>query len=188
MDTKLLIINIATKLFQQKGYIGVGLNEILKECGISKGSLYHHFPNGKEELLMACLHSLNEAITGDIKEIFEGHSTTKEATNAMIEKLIVNFEAEGTLSGYTFSSIVSEMASLSDSVRKACTKLYSEIQTIYFHKLVADGFTNEEASSIALMITASIEGAMLLCLMQKTMEPLQVVSQLLPQILETRRS
>ncbi|MEK4487238.1 TetR family transcriptional regulator [Psychrobacillus sp. FSL H8-0484] len=39
MDTKSLIINIVTSLFQQKGYKGVGLNEILKACNVSKGSL-----------------------------------------------------------------------------------------------------------------------------------------------------
>ena len=70
MDTKSLIIDIATTLFQQKGYMGVGLNEILKACNISKGSLYHHFPNGKEELLIACLHSLNEAITNGYRRNF----------------------------------------------------------------------------------------------------------------------
>ena len=90
MDTKSLIIDIATSLFQQKGYIGVGLNEILKACNISKGSLYHHFPNGKEELLIACLQSLNEVITKDVEDIFERYSTTQEATRAMIEKLIFN--------------------------------------------------------------------------------------------------
>ena len=125
MDTKSLIIEVATKLFQQKGYKGVGLNEIIKACNISKGSLYHHFPNGKEELLIACLQSLNEEITKDIVEIFDRYPTTQEATNAMISKLIDNFETEGTLTGYTFSSIVSEMASLSDPVRNACAQLYS---------------------------------------------------------------
>ena len=80
MDTKSLIIDIATRLFQQKGYMGVGLNEILKACNISKGALYHHFPNGKEELLIACLKSMNEAITTDIEEIFKRYPTTQEAT------------------------------------------------------------------------------------------------------------
>jgi len=187
MDTKSLIIDVATKLFQQKGYKGVGLNEILKTCNISKGSLYHHFPNGKEELLIACLQSLNEEIMKDIVEMFNRYPTTEEATNVMITKLIDNFETEGTLTGYTFSSMVSEMASLSDSVRNACAKLYSEIQTIYFHKLVADGFSNDEASSNALMMTASIEGGMLLCLTQKASEPLQVIAKVLPPILKTRR-
>lgn len=52
---------------------------------------------------------------------------------------------------------------------------------------MADGFSIDEASSISLMMTASIEGAMLLCLTQKATEPLQVISQVLPQILKTRR-
>ena len=82
MNTKALIIDIATSLFQQKGYKGVGLNEIIKASKISKGALYHHFPNGKEELLIACLQSLDEAITKDIEGIFERYPTTQEATKA----------------------------------------------------------------------------------------------------------
>ncbi|MDZ5605542.1 TetR family transcriptional regulator [Bacillus pseudomycoides] len=69
METKSLIIDITTKLFQQKGYKGVGLNEILRACNITKGALYHHFPNGKEELLIACLQSLNEAITQTSQQV-----------------------------------------------------------------------------------------------------------------------
>lgn len=183
MDTKSLIIEVATKLFQQKGYKGVGLNEILKTCNISKGSLYHHFPNGKEELLIACLQSLNEEITKDIVDIFNQYPTTQEATNAMISKLINNFEKEGTLTGYTFSSMVSEMATLSDPVRNACAQLYQEIQDIYMEKLEADGFSKDKAHSLALMMTASIEGGMMLCLTQKASEPLKIISQLLPKML-----
>lgn len=183
MDTKSLIINISTGLFQQKGYIGVGLNEILKACNLSKGSLYHHFPNGKEELLIACLQSLNEAITKDIEHIFEQYSTTQEATNAMIEKLIVNFDTEGTVAGYTFSSIVSEMASLSDPIRNACNQLYQKIQDVYCNKLIKDGFTEDTAKSVSLMLTASIEGGMMLCLTQQATEPLRVISRLLPNML-----
>ena len=53
---------------------------------------------------------------------------------------------------------------------------------IYFNKLVADGFSNDTAYSIALMMTASIEGGMMLCLTQKSTEPLKVISQVLPNI------
>lgn len=179
-DTKTLIISVATSLFQQKGYIGVGLNEILKECNLSKGSFYHHFQNGKEELLIACLHSLNETITTDMVQIFSRYPTVGKATNAMIEKMIVNFEAEGTLSGYTFSSIVSEMAALSDAVRDACGELYEKMQAIYFQKLLADGISEEKAKPIALFMTASIEGGMMLCLTKKTSDPLKHINQLLP--------
>ncbi|QGQ44173.1 TetR/AcrR family transcriptional regulator [Metabacillus sediminilitoris] len=183
MDTKALLIEIATTLFQQKGYKGVGLNEILKECKITKGSLYHHFPNGKEELLIACLQSMEKAITTDIEDIFKRHQTTQEALHVMIEKLVADFEREGTIIGYTFSSMVSEMASLSEPVRYACSSLYTKIQGIYSNKLVEDGFSKEAAQSIALMMTASIEGAMMLCLTQKASDPLKTISHLLPKII-----
>ncbi|MGE8077329.1 TetR/AcrR family transcriptional regulator [Peribacillus loiseleuriae] len=184
MDTKSLIIDIATTLFQKKGYKGVGLNEILKACNVTKGSLYHHFPNGKEELLIACLHSMNEAITMDMEEIFQHYPSTQTATLAMIEKLVVQFDREGTITGHTFSSIVSEMASLSEPVRNACSLLYTKIQGIYSNKLIADGFSKETAHSIALMMTASIEGGMMLCLTQKTSDPLKIVSHVLPNLLK----
>lgn len=184
MDTKSQIIYIATRLFQQKGYKGVGVNEILSICDITKGALYHHFPNGKEELLIACLQSMDQAITTDIEEIFQQHPTILEALHAMMEKLVVNFEREGTIASYTFSSIVSEMASLSEPVRNACSALYAKMQEIYTKKLEEDGFSKETAASIALMLTASIEGAIMLCLTNKTSEPLKVILHVLPNILK----
>ncbi|MBN6188753.1 hypothetical protein JQN58_18030 [Aneurinibacillus sp. BA2021] len=95
----------------------------------------------------------------------------------MIEKVVADFDREGTIAGHTFSSMVSEMASLRDPVRRACAELYEKIQNIYFHKLIADGISSETAHSIALMMTASIEGEMMLCLTQKTSEPLKTISQ-----------
>jgi TetR/AcrR family transcriptional regulator, lmrAB and yxaGH operons repressor len=184
MDTKSLIVDIATTLFQQKGYKGVGLNEILKECNITKGALYHHFPNGKEELLISCLQSMNQEITTSMEDIFNRYSTTQEATKAMIEKLVADFDQKGTITGYTFTSIVSEMASLSETIRNACALLYSNIQGIYSKKLEGDGFTKEHAHSMALMMTALIEGGIMLCLTQGSCEPLVNVSQLLPQLIK----
>lgn len=184
MDTKLLIIETATTLFQQKGYKSVGITEILKACKISKGSFYHHFPNGKEELLIACLHSMNEAITTDMEDIFNRYQTTQDATQAMIEKLVADFEHDGTITGYTFSSIVREMASLSEPVRNACSLLYTNIHEISLKKLAADGISKETANSIALMMTASIEGGIMLCLAHKSSNPLKIVSQQLPKLMK----
>lgn len=185
MDTKSLLIVNATTLFQQKGYKSVGVNEILKACNITKGALYHHFPNGKEELLITCLHALNNDITTHIKAIFSQHSSTQEALLSMIDALVYNFEKDGTLTGYTFSSIVSEMGTMSDPVRTACSRLYENIQQIYFEKLIQEGFPSESASSLSVFMTASIEGAMMLCLTQKSTDPLKTIAKLLPNLLKS---
>lgn len=47
------LVQTATRLFRQRGYEGAGLAEILAEAGVPKGSLYHHFPEGKADLACA---------------------------------------------------------------------------------------------------------------------------------------
>ena len=183
MDTKSLLIETATILFQQKGYKTVGLNEILSACNVTKGALYHHFPNGKEELLITCLHVLKEDITTDIEAIFSQHPSTEDAVNSMIDKLVNIFEKDGTFTTYTFSSIVSEMATMSQPVRYACSELYESIEQIYSTKLLTDGYSDETANAISLLLTASIEGAMMLCLTKQSTDPLKTIANLLPILL-----
>ena len=187
MDTKSLLIDTATTLFQQKGYKNVGVTEILKACNVTKGALYHHFPNGKEELLITCLHGLNKVITTDIETIFSEHLLTKDAVHSMIDKLVHNFDQTGTIIGYTFSSIISEMATMSEPVRTACSALYENIQHLYYEKLVTEGYSDESASSLALLLTVSIEGAMMLCLTQKSTTPLKTIATLLPSMLKVTK-
>ena len=52
-STRDRLIQTATRLFRQRGYEGAGLSEILAEAGVPKGSLYHHFPDGKADLACA---------------------------------------------------------------------------------------------------------------------------------------
>lgn len=52
-STRDRLIQAATRLFRQRGYDGTGLTEILTEAGVPKGSLYHHFPDGKADLACA---------------------------------------------------------------------------------------------------------------------------------------
>jgi len=105
----------------------------------------------------------------------------------MIDKLIHDFEKSGTIIGYTFSSIVSEMATMSEPVRTACSALYENIQELYHEKLITEGYLSESASAIALLMTASIEGAMMLCLTQQSATPLKTVATLLPSILKVNK-
>ena len=38
------------RMLQIKGYAASGLNELVVDSGAPKGSIYHHFPGGKEEI------------------------------------------------------------------------------------------------------------------------------------------
>jgi TetR/AcrR family transcriptional repressor of lmrAB and yxaGH operons len=62
--------------------------------------------------------------------------------------------------------------------------LYTKIQEIYSNKLVEDGFSKEIAYSNAFMMTATIEGGMMLCITKNASTPLKTISDVLPYLLK----
>jgi TetR/AcrR family transcriptional repressor of lmrAB and yxaGH operons len=54
-DSKEKTIIAAAKLLRRHGYNGTALSDILAAVGSPRGSLYFHFPNGKEEVAVAAL-------------------------------------------------------------------------------------------------------------------------------------
>jgi AcrR family transcriptional regulator len=53
------ILDHAAALFRAKGYAGASIDEIATACGITKGSLYHHF-DGKEALALAAMAQVHD--------------------------------------------------------------------------------------------------------------------------------
>ena len=61
-DSKGKTLAAAAKLFRQQGYHGTALHDILAAGGSPRGSLYFHFPGGKEEIGQAALTLAGEAV------------------------------------------------------------------------------------------------------------------------------
>ncbi|MBT5897125.1 MAG: helix-turn-helix transcriptional regulator, partial [Rhodospirillaceae bacterium] len=59
----------AAKLFRRRGYSGTGLRDILAASGAARGSLYHHFPGGKEEIGAAAVTSAGGLVTETFAEL-----------------------------------------------------------------------------------------------------------------------
>ena len=62
-STRTALIDAGRRLFADRGYAGVGTEEIVRAAGVTRGALYHHFA-GKRELLAA----IYEQLEGEIAE------------------------------------------------------------------------------------------------------------------------
>jgi len=49
------VVPLVAEVFRELGYEGASLGRITARTRISKGSLYHFFPGGKEEMAAAIL-------------------------------------------------------------------------------------------------------------------------------------
>ncbi|MCI0714240.1 MAG: TetR/AcrR family transcriptional regulator [Chloroflexi bacterium] len=63
------ILSAAADVFRRKGYHGAKMADIAAEVKLTAGSLYHHFPDGKQQILMAVLNDGLEQITDNVREI-----------------------------------------------------------------------------------------------------------------------
>src|ERR1700710_2839579 len=54
-DTRQRMLDTAAELFHTQGYHATGLNQLISVGGAPKGSLYFHFPGGKEQLAAEAL-------------------------------------------------------------------------------------------------------------------------------------
>src|SRR5579885_2005192 len=67
MTTRAALIGVARELFAARGYAAVGTEEIVREAGVTRGALYHHFA-GKLELFAAVYEQVEAALMQGITE------------------------------------------------------------------------------------------------------------------------
>jgi len=74
--TRERILRAGLHLFQAQGYHATGVAQILARSKAPKGSFYHHFPGGKEELAIVALEWLETEVTSFLDQIVaEGGGT-----------------------------------------------------------------------------------------------------------------
>ncbi len=96
----------AAKLFQERGFHGVGLTEILKQSGLPKGSLYHHFPHGKTDLALEAAALAHREMTRIIDDAFRDAETYQTGATTLFHKLAKLFEIMGKHTGCPISEIL----------------------------------------------------------------------------------
>ncbi|MEM9333028.1 MAG: TetR/AcrR family transcriptional regulator [Pseudomonadota bacterium] len=116
-DARQKMIQAAAELFRARGYHGVGLAEILKESGAPKGSFYHHFPNGKEELALAVIESGGKFVSKLIDKAFEDARSVDEAVSKLVHMIASAFEASGFELGCPVTSLILDLAPSDENAR-----------------------------------------------------------------------
>jgi AcrR family transcriptional regulator len=66
--TRAALVGAARALFAERGYAGVGTEEIVRRAGVTRGALYHHF-RGKDDLFRAVFHEVEGELTQRIGAI-----------------------------------------------------------------------------------------------------------------------
>ncbi|WP_339302631.1 TetR/AcrR family transcriptional regulator [Paenibacillus sp. FSL R5-0519] len=174
------IVSTAARLFFSQGYHATGLNQIIKESNTPKGSLYHYFPHGKEELAHECIQKANEQILQTFEKTFAAHDNTGDAIQRFIHDLAHETETAGFTGFLPFSFWAAvETSCISQQLRIACQGVFADWQDIIKKHLILDGVGEEKARETALLIISLMEGALIISLTNQDKQPLLTAAEYL---------
>ena len=108
LPTKDRLIRAAADLFRRSGYHGVGLSELLSAADAPKGSLYHHFPNGKSDLAVAAATWASDEMLRMIAASFEPAEDFGTGTRTLCHKAAKMFDKSGQWDGCPISATLFE--------------------------------------------------------------------------------
>jgi AcrR family transcriptional regulator len=83
------ILLAAAGVFQERGYQGATMADIAARVNLTAGSLYHHFPAGKCDLLLAVLNEGLDTVLGEVDQIMAEGLPPAETLRRMIAAHIV---------------------------------------------------------------------------------------------------
>lgn len=156
------LIADAAKLFQRQGYAATGVKQLLSASSAFNGSLYHHFPAGKEQLAVAVVGQTGGQVGSSLKAVLDRATSVRAGLDRWIQLLAQQLEATGGLEGCPIAPLAMEAAASSDSIRNAADSQFVAWTQIIASALEDEGRAPRDAAALALMLLSAIEGALLL--------------------------
>lgn len=151
------ILDVAVKLFQEKGYRGTSMDDIARGAGLLKGSVYHHFP-GKQAILAGAVQRVTEAIENQVLTV---------AYNREIPESERLHEMVDTITGYFVEHKVCVIAYLSLEVHPDLPETSNRIREFFHHwreafaTVLTDRYGEARAAQLAEDAITRMEGAVL---------------------------
>jgi len=172
------LIHTTALLLQTQGYNSTGLNQVLQESGVPKGSLYHYFPGGKEDLAVAAIAQSALAVQTALQAIAGGCNSLPAAIGAAIDYFISELETSQFLKGCPVATIALEQAGVNPRIQAACEQAYAAWQAALAALFNAHGQPNADRQADRLLM--ALEGGLILSRARRNCQPLKQLKSELP--------
>ena len=161
-DTRARMLETTGRLLQLRGYHGTGLNEILAESGAPRGSLYFHFPGGKDQLVIEATRASVERVTRHRREVLDKAASPAAAMRAFGKALAALLEETDYRLSCPIAPIVldgnGEIAELAALSRETFEEWIELLRAAF----VRAGIPDKRASRLALLTQSSFEGLLVI--------------------------
>jgi TetR/AcrR family transcriptional regulator, lmrAB and yxaGH operons repressor len=155
------LVDAAALLFRRQGYAATGVNQILETADVKAGSLYHHFPDGKQQLAAAVVDSAGTDIETRLRQFLDSGLPVTDIVGGWIDLMSSGLTLDRR-DGCPIEPIATESVNASPLVRAASAQVFRAWQMAIAGRLCNDGWAEAESEETALAVIALLEGALIL--------------------------
>ncbi|QRP46808.1 TetR/AcrR family transcriptional regulator [Amycolatopsis sp. FDAARGOS 1241] len=175
-DSRRRMLDSAAELFQAQGYHATGLTQLVAAGGAPRGSLYFHFPGGKEQLAAEAVRLSSERIAEMLSAVVAAAPDPAAAIAAVVDTLTTALTESDFQRGCPLATVALEAAAESRLIRQACDEGYRSWEHSLAEYFTRQGLPAERATSLATVVLASIEGALLFAKTRRDVAPLRAIA------------
>lgn len=180
------ILDTTIRLMERQGYHATGLNQIIRESVTPKGSLYHYFPGGKEELATEAIELMAENVSGHISNKLNEYADPAAGVESMLLMIGGFMEKSDFHHGGPLTTVASETATTNATLNAACRDAFQCWQDTFASYLRKHGMTEADADELGALIFAATEGAIIVCRTQKSTVTLRQIARQLRDLVAAR--
>ncbi|QLL07919.1 TetR/AcrR family transcriptional regulator [Mycobacterium vicinigordonae] len=174
----------AAQVMRERGAAGVTIDSVLARSGAPRGSVYYHFPDGRNQILAEALRYSGDSITAVIDRAAD------RGARVLLREFVRHWEHQLTEGDFTAGCPVAAAAlgSADDELelKTAAGDILGRWCAAMARAFVADGFEERDATSLAVTSIAALEGAIMLCRSTRSTAPLRDVGDQLEFLVKAR--
>ena len=177
-STKERILESTAELFRRYGYSGTGLKQVVAEANAPFGSLYHHFPGGKEDLGEQVIRRSGQMYEELVAAVWDSAPDRITGTHDIFTGAAEVLRETDYVDACPIATVALEVASSNETLRRATADVFESWIVAASDRLLDAGIDRIEARGLAIAIIALLEGAFVLSRAMRSTEALDATGEL----------
>ena len=172
--TRQRIVEAGAELLRVKGYTGTGVKEIVALAQAPFGSLYHHFPGGKEQLGEEVVRWSGRMYGMLGPAVFDPAPDVVNGVRDFFAGAADHLEETDWRDACPIATVALEVASTSEPLRIATADVFTSWIDGLAPRFAAAGIPEPRSRELAIAMIAGLEGAFVLARAWRSKEPLLI--------------
>ncbi|OLT43225.1 TetR family transcriptional regulator [Saccharomonospora sp. CUA-673] len=169
-DPREAMITSAVDLIRRQGVAATSFADVLAHSGAPRGSIYHHFPDGRTQLLDEATRAAGARMSAGV-----GRALAAGDTVSALRTLVDLWRAPAESGDLLGCPVAAAALGTDPGARTRAREIFDDWTAMLTESLVADGLSTERARSCAVVILSAVEGALVLARAQGSAAPLDDV-------------